>query len=55
MKIEIFFRDLVLTKQEELLKAWEVSSPDEINISDIPIAIIEIEPEPKNGETANEH
>ena len=50
MKIEIFFRNLDKSKQDELLKAAGVFGPNEMNWSDIPIAILEFEPEIIEGE-----
>ena len=54
MKIEIMFRNLDKSKQEELLKAAGVFSPDEMNWGVFPVADIEIEPEKVEGETSNE-
>ena len=45
MQVEIFFHNLDKTKQTELLKAAGVSSPNEMNWADIPVAIVEFEPE----------
>jgi len=55
MKIEIMFRNLDKTKQDELLKAAGVSSSEEMNWHDIPIAIVEFDPELIEGEKHNEH
>ena len=50
MIIEIMFSDLKEKKQRELLKAYQVDSPDAMNWHDIPLTVIEAmigeEPQP---------
>lgn len=40
MEIEIYFRDLSEEKQAELLKAYGVKSPEEMNWDVFPVAVI---------------
>jgi hypothetical protein len=54
MKIEIFFRNLDKPKQDELLQAAGVSSPEEMNWDAFPVADMEIEPEIIEGEKPDE-
>lgn len=41
--VEVFFDDLVGVKQKELLRAYKVDSPSDLNWDIVPIAIIEVE------------
>jgi hypothetical protein len=50
MKIEFFFRNLDKTKQDELLHAAGVTSPDDMNWGVFPVSVVEIEPEIIEGE-----
>ena len=43
--IEIMFDDLVENKKEEILKEFEIGSPEEMNWDIVPITIIEVEME----------
>ncbi|MEM3631207.1 MAG: hypothetical protein QXY18_07340 [Nitrososphaerota archaeon] len=42
-KVEIFFKDLSKEKQKELLKAYKVKDPSEMNWDVFPVDTIEIE------------
>ena len=41
--VEILFDDLIESKRQEVLEAFEIDSPEEMNWDIAPIAIIEIE------------
>ena len=42
VSVEIYFDDLTLTKQEELLTAYGISHPDDANWETFPVATLEV-------------
>ena len=47
--IEIMFDDLVESKKKEILEEFEIGNPEDMNWDIVPIAIVEVEMESKEG------